>query len=310
MNVIFGAGPVGQSVAQALIEDGETPVFVNRSGKSAMTGVSAVAADAANVESAIASARGARTIFFCLNAPYTDWPTLFPPLQAGVLAAAKAHRARLVVLENLYGYGDQGGAPLIETMPMTATGRKGRTRAAMSEALFQAHRAGDVEVVIGRASDFYGPRVTDSALGSHAVGALARGRPAMTMGDPDTLHSYSYMPDIGRNLVTLSRATDAFGKAWHLPNAAPMTTRDVLSQIAEALGVRLRLKTMGRLSLHAIGLAVPALRELQETYHQFAKPWIVEDGAFRGAFAAKVTPVQEAARATAAWNRERAALGR
>jgi len=41
----------------------------------------------------------------CLNAPYNQWPELFPPLQRGVLAAAERTGALMVVLENLYGYG-------------------------------------------------------------------------------------------------------------------------------------------------------------------------------------------------------------
>jgi hypothetical protein len=57
----------------------------------------------------------------CLNAPYTDWPERFPPAQQGVLASAERTGALLVSLENLYGYGPTGGAPMIEDLPLAAT---------------------------------------------------------------------------------------------------------------------------------------------------------------------------------------------
>ena len=47
------------------------------------------AADASDPEAATEAASGASVIYQCLNAPYTDWPRSFPPLQRGVLAAAE-----------------------------------------------------------------------------------------------------------------------------------------------------------------------------------------------------------------------------
>jgi hypothetical protein len=52
--------------------------------------------------------KDASAVYQCVNAPYTRWPERFPPLQRGVLAAAGRTGARLVVLENLYGYGPTG----------------------------------------------------------------------------------------------------------------------------------------------------------------------------------------------------------
>ena len=98
-------------------------------------------------------------IYQCLNAPYTRWPGLFPPLQRGVLAAAERAGALLVSLENLYGYGPTGGRPMTEDLPLAAATVKGRTRAAMTAELLAAAEAGRVRIAIGRASDFFGAGV-------------------------------------------------------------------------------------------------------------------------------------------------------
>ena len=40
----------------------------------------------------------------------------------------------------------------------------------MTDELLDAHRAGQVEVAIGRASDYFGPGATQSALGETVFG--------------------------------------------------------------------------------------------------------------------------------------------
>jgi AAA ATPase domain len=89
---------------------------------SARAGVDWRAADAADPEAAADAAKGAAVIYQCLNAPYSQWPERFPPLQRGVLTAAERSGALLVSLENLYGYGPTGGQPMTEDLPLAATG--------------------------------------------------------------------------------------------------------------------------------------------------------------------------------------------
>ena len=92
------------------------------------------AGDATDATFTTAVCAGADVVYFCLDAPdYHRWPEQFPPLQHGVLAGARAAGARLVVLENLYGYGPVNGRELDETLPLAATSAKGRTRAAMTQ---------------------------------------------------------------------------------------------------------------------------------------------------------------------------------
>jgi len=62
-------------------------------------------------------------------------------LQAGVLSGAASVGARLVAIENLYGYRPTGGRPLTENLPLAATTSKGATRAVMTAQLLDAHPA-------------------------------------------------------------------------------------------------------------------------------------------------------------------------
>src|SRR3712207_8505409 len=89
--------------------------------------------------------------------PYT---TLFRSLEGAADAGAK-----LIAMENLYMYGPTDGRRITEDLPYAPNTRKGRVRARMSQELMEAHRSGRVRVAIGRASDFFGPRVLASAAG-------------------------------------------------------------------------------------------------------------------------------------------------
>ena len=125
-----------------------------------------VGGDATDPAFTTAVAAGADVVYFCLNATnYARWAEEFPPLQRGVLAGARAAGARLVVLDNLYAYGPTRGRDLVETLPAQPTSAKAATRAAMTDELLAAHRAGRVEVAIGRASDYFGPGATHRRSG-------------------------------------------------------------------------------------------------------------------------------------------------
>ena len=208
LHVVFGSGPAGRAVATELARQGLATRVVNRSGRRVLDGVETLGGDVTDPHFAHTATDGASTVYFCLNAVhYHRWAQEFPPLQHAVVDAASAAGARLVVLENLYMYGPTGGAPMTESTPCHPTSTKSAVRARMSDELIDAHRSGRVEVVIGRAADFVGPGVTASAMGEFVFGSALAGKKARTMGRPDTLHSFSYVPDIGRNLVLLGQSS-------------------------------------------------------------------------------------------------------
>jgi uncharacterized protein YbjT (DUF2867 family) len=116
LHLLFGAGQVGRALSVRLTELGLPVRVVSRSRPSGLVdGVDWRAADATDPDAATDAAKGASVVYQCLNAPYTDWPERFPPLQRGVLAAAERNGALLVSLENLCARtrrGTPGAAPV------------------------------------------------------------------------------------------------------------------------------------------------------------------------------------------------------
>jgi nucleoside-diphosphate-sugar epimerase len=310
LHVVFGTGQVGSALAAHLGGLGLAVRTVSRNRPRALAdGVDWRAADVTDPEAAADAAKGASVIYQCLNAPYTQWPERFPPLQRGMLAAAEQTSALLVVLENLYGYGPTGGKPMTEDLPLAATTVKGATRAAMTAELLAAADAGRVRFAIGRASDFFGPGVTQgSTLGERVFGNALAGRRADFIGDPDLPHTYSYVPDIAAGLATLGTDPRAAGQVWHLPGPPTGTTRALLDLVAADVGHRVGVRTLSKLAVRTLAVVNPMLRGLAEMAYEFDEPFVLDTSKYESAFGAAGTPLAAAIAATVAWYRTRPSM--
>jgi nucleoside-diphosphate-sugar epimerase len=303
-HVIFGTGAIGLATLEALLSRGETARMVNRSGSAPVPDeVEVVGGDAADPRFTIDMTWGAQVIYQTLNPPYARWVEEFPALQSGVLAAAQAHGARLVSMENVYMYGRPAGRPLTETRDYAAHTKKGKLRGRMAHELLEAHQAGRVAVAIGRASDYFGPRGgAQSNLGDRLFPAALAGKTALVLGDPDQPHTYTYIPDIGEGLAVLGEHPDAPGQVWHLPNDPDTrTTRQLCQLVFQQAGTSpARIRQIPPLLLRLAALTNPTVRELLEMQYQFAEPFIVDSSKINYALHVQATPIEQALAATLA----------
>jgi nucleoside-diphosphate-sugar epimerase len=304
LHVVLGVGQVGRAVADRLAEAGAAVRAISLHRPPDMSeGVDWRPADLTDSESAFEAVKGAAVVYQCLNVPYTKWPELFPPLQHSVLAATERAEAVLVTLENVYGYGSTGGMLLTEDLPLAATTSKGRTRAGMTAELIWAAETGRVRMAIGRASDFFGAGVTESTLGSRVFGNAVAGKRADFVGDPDLLHTYSYVPDIAAGLMTLGTDDRAIGHVWHLPGPQTVTTRALLALVADEVGHPVGIRTVSPLVVRALGLVSPMMRGLAEMDYQFNQPFVLDTSKYSATFGTATTPLATAIADTIAWYR-------
>ena len=302
LHVIFGTGPVGLAIADELVAKGKKVRMVNRSGHAkAPTGVEVMKGDAMESSSTILLCEGASVVYNCTNPAYTKWVELFPKLQSGVLEGAAAAGAKLIAMENVYMYGNTHGKPMTEDMPYNAHTKKGKLRAQMAQDLIKAHEQGKVRVAMGRASDFYGPRTLVTAIGERVFYPALAGKGAQILGDPDRLHTYTYMRDIGKALVILGERDEALGQAWHIPSAPTLTTRQFINKIYEQLGKEPKIAVMPNFLLNILSLFIGDLREVKEMLYEFEEDFVVDHSKFERAFGNHATPLDEAIRTTIEW---------
>jgi nucleoside-diphosphate-sugar epimerase len=296
-HVIFGTGAIGLATLDALRRRGEVVRLVNRSGSAPVPDdVEVVGGDASDPGFTTAVTAGATVVYQALNPPYSRWAQDFPTLQRAVLAGAESAGARLVSLENVYMYGRPAGRPLTETRDYAAHTTKGRVRAEMAEELLAAHNAGRVEVAVGRASDYFGPRGgAQSNLGDRVMRPALTGSTATVLGDPDQPHTYTYIPDIGEGLALLGEHADATGQVWHLPNDPDTrTTRQLVSTVYTLAGSALRLREIPRWLLRLAGLRNPDVRAVLEMSYLFEEPFVVDSSTIADQLGLHATPVEQA----------------
>ncbi|MFJ9416985.1 NAD-dependent epimerase/dehydratase family protein [Streptomyces sp. NPDC101227] len=308
LHVVIGSGPAGAATARLLAERGHSVRVITKSGRGPEPGIEHLALDATDSARLTEAARGAAAIYGCAAPPYPRWAREWPPLASSVCAAAEATGAVLVMLGNLYGYGPVAG-PMTEELPLAATGPKGRVRAAVWQQARTLHEQGRIKAVEVRASDFFGPGVTDGGhLAARVMPRLLRGKPVSTLGDPDAPHSWSYLPDVAGALVEVAGEERAWGRAWHVPTEPARSVREMVERLAarsETGPVAVR-----GLSPAVLGVAAvfsPLIRELKEIRYQFDRPFVADSRAYEAAFAVRATAVDEQVRATVAWWRERLA---
>jgi len=302
--VVFGTGQVGRALAERLLGQGLSVRVVSRHRPVDLAeDLDWRTADVTDALAATDAAKGASVVYQCLNAPYTQWPRAFPPLQRGVLAAAEGADALLVSLENVYGYGPTGGRPMTEDLPLSATTVKGRTRAAMTRDLQAAAEAGRVRTAIGRASDFFGPGVRESTLGERVFAKALAGERADFLGDTSLLHTYSYVADVAAGLATLGTDDRAVGEVWHLPGPETLSTRQVLDLLAAELGRPVAVRSIPKTLLRVLGLVNPMMRSLAEMSYEFEEPFVLDTTKYRSTFGDVGTPMAAAIGQTVAWYR-------
>ncbi len=301
-HTVIGAGQVGTQLARRLAAEGHEVRLVRRGAPGeAIAGVTWMQGDATDEAFIDRACAGASCVYNTANPPdYADWDGVLQPLYRAIWRAAGRAGARLVQLDNLYMYGRPADCPFPETSPEQPCSSKGAMRKAMADELRLLHERGEVEMVIARASDFFGPDTPLSMVfRPENVDAIRKGGTVNVFGDPDQPHGYTYSPDVARALAILGTAeADVTGRVWFVPTTWTGTTRELLDRAAQATGTTIRVRRIPNFVLRAAGLFMPLMAALAEMVYQWELPYVLDDSAFRRRFGVEPTPVDEAIAAT------------
>ncbi|WP_214470745.1 NAD-dependent epimerase/dehydratase family protein [Mesorhizobium sp. dw_380] len=265
--VVVGAGPVGRETARLLGEEGHDVVLTSRSvGSNGLRNVRAVQADATDAAELSRISRKADAIFMCAMATYHRWPTDFFPIIDGTVRAAEAVGAKLIVLGNLYGYGQNADSPLRSDLSLDPTSRKGTARTIMWQRAVRA----DVPAIEVRPSDYLGHGAI-SYFSLVALPSIIEGKPTAFIGDLDATHAWTFTKDVAKTLVAASRYTGEWGRAFHVPSqhASP---RELIHKTAAMLRREiLETRSYSIPEMEALGM-----HELIEMSYLFETPLLVD----------------------------------
>ncbi|TPN48183.1 MULTISPECIES: NAD-dependent epimerase/dehydratase family protein [unclassified Mesorhizobium] len=265
--VVVGAGPVGRETARLLGEEGHDVVLTSRSvGSNALQNVRTVQSDATDAAELSRIGRNADAIFMCAMATYHRWPTDFFPIIDGTVRAAETVGAKLVVLGNLYGYGQNADSPLRSDLSLDPTSRKGTVRTIMWQRSVRA----DVPAIEVRSSDYLGHGAI-SYFSLLALPSIIEEKPTAFIGDLDATHAWTFTKDVAKTLVAASRYTGEWDRVFHVPSqhASP---RELIHKTAAML----RRNIVDTRSYSIPEMEALGMHELIEMSYLFESPLLVD----------------------------------
>jgi nucleoside-diphosphate-sugar epimerase len=312
LHVVLGVnGNTGRLVATELQKQGYLVRGISRSGNGP-EGISVVKANALNLDELKSAVKGATVIYHCLGIPYSEWADKHPKIMRNIIEAASNGSSvsngeiiKIVFADNLYAYGEQGAklGKMSEETPELATDTKGMIRKELSSILIQADKEGKIKATIGRASDFFGPEASNSLFEYMVRPKITKNKPAEFFADLDSHHSFIYLPDFARSIVTLGTQEVVNGKVWILPHYEASSIKEFVTRFYEVSGVDIpkKIKKSPDFLLKLAGLFNKDIKEYSKMTYQMKHDWVVDDSKFRSSFKFKSTPLDQAFKETYDW---------
>ena len=303
--VIGAAGALGSAIVGNLVEQGKSVRAVVRDVERARRvlppATDIVIGDGSNAESVRLVCRDATVIYHCINVPFELWTTVMPVVTDNILAGAREARANLVFPGNVYGYGPLRTTPATEDHPLAATSKMGQLRNGVERKLIDANLMADVNVVIPRFPEYYGPNVNNWLM-SPIFQAALEGRTAAWPGKLDVPHDLIYVDDAAAACCLLGSTETSFGQVWHVPGAGPVTGKQFIGMAFDAAGTKARIRTMGRGYFRLRGMFGSVAREMIELVYGFEQPMVLDGSKFADAFPSfRYTTHEHAIRQTGNW---------
>lgn len=296
MHTILGAnGVIARELSKALAAAGTRIRQVSRHPRKVNAADEAVAADLLDARATADAVAGSEVAHLVAGLKYDAavWQAQWPRVMQNVIDACTRHRVRLVFLDNVYAYGRVDGA-MTEDTPFNPVSRKGEVRARIATTLLDQMRRGDLQAMIVRSADFYGPGAVQSFPHATVFERLRAGKAPQWIGNPQAVHTFTYTPDAGRAIAVLGRTAQAYGQTWHLPTSSEaFTGADFVRVACELAGQPFRLRVAPRWMLKILGLFVPVLRENDEMMYQFEHDYRFDSGKIASAYGLAATPYRE-----------------
>lgn len=271
VHTILGAGgAIGTPLAKELLNHGQNVRLFSRGGFQ-IKGSESVKGDLTSYEDTLRAIKGSNVVYLLAGLAYNYkvWNEKWPVIMQNTIDACKDSGSKLIFFDNVYMYGKVNGK-MTETTPYNPCSKKGEVRAKIASLLEEEYNKGNLNAMIARAADFYGPfAAKTSVLYILVMKNLMKGSGAKWLVDDQTTHSFTYTLDCSRALYLLSEKEDAFNQVWHMPTSNPgLNGKSYIELVAQELGVKSRYSILKKWMVKAAGLFDKTIFEIYEMLYQ------------------------------------------
>jgi nucleoside-diphosphate-sugar epimerase len=301
MQTILGAnGVIGNELSKLLPQYTDKVRQVSRNPKKVNATDETFTADLLDPKAVSDAVAGSEVAYLVAGLKYdaTVWAEQWPKVMRNTIDACKRHGTKLVFFDNVYAYGRVKGM-MTEDTPYDPCSKKGEVRAKIATTLMEEVERGELQALIVRAADFYGPGAVLSLTHATVHERIKAKKTPQWIGDAKAVHTFTYTPDAGRSVALLGNTPSAYGQVWHaLTSKEPMTGEQYVRTTCELAGKPYKIQVAPRWMLGIMGLFVPVLRENMEMLYQFEHDYRFDSSKLEGAFNVQATGYREGIKAT------------
>jgi nucleoside-diphosphate-sugar epimerase len=297
MQTILGAnGTIGHELSKILPQFTQHIRQVSRNPKKENASDETMSADLLNYVQTEKAVAGSDIVYLLAGLKYDTkvWQEQWPKVMRNAIDACKKYNSKLVFFDNVYAYGHVKG-PMTEETPFNPSSKKGEVRARIATMLLDEIKQKNIQGMIVRAADFYGPGALLSLTYSTVTERLKARKSPQWIGDPKAIHTFTYTPDAAKTVAFLANDPLALNQTWHaLTSSEIITGEDYVRIACETTGRPYKGVTgMPKFLVRMLGLFIPTLREFVEMMYQFENDYIFDSKKAERALAIQPTSYKE-----------------
>ncbi|PQB06451.1 NAD-dependent dehydratase [Polaribacter filamentus] len=298
MQVILGAnGIIGEELAKELSANYTTEIkLVGRNPKKVNANDILFKADLLNLEEVHKALENSEIAYLTVGLPYKSevWLSDWAKIMQNVISACKINNCKLVYFDNTYAY-SQDSEIQVENTLLKSEGKKGKAKKVTAELLLNAINCEEINAVICRAPEFYGPGKTKGLTNSLIFENLKIDKNPKVFLKDTVLRTLIYTPDASKAMALIGNTPDAYGQTWHLPcDDNRLTCKGILAEISTQLGRTIKYWILNSFVLKIASFFNENIKETQELLPRYAIDNIFDSTKFKKRFPSfKVTSYQE-----------------
>lgn len=304
-HTILGAGgSIGNALTYTLLRNGEEIRLVSREIHP-LEGTEYLKGDLISYANTLEGVKRSDVVYLCVGLPYDVkiWKERWPKIIRNTIDACKEVGAKLIFFDNVYMYGKVDGIMTEETV-YNPISRKGEVRAEIAGLLEEEMQKNELDVIIARAADLYGPFGTPVTSVPYMMvfDRLMHGKTAQWMADVNQPHSYTYIPDCAEGLYLLAKENIAWNQIWHLPTHSPaIDGRTFIELASREIGVKPKYMILSKSLMRFGKLFSKIAGEAYEMLYQNEYPYHFDSSKFNRHFDYVPVDYEEGIRKTIQW---------
>lgn len=220
MQTILGAnGQIAEELAREINKKYTSDIrLVSRNPKRVNNTDNLFPANLMNAIETENAVKGSTIAYLTVGLPMNSfmWKEQFPIMMKNVIEACKKHNCKLVFFDNTYMYPKSSESQTEETH-FEPEGVKSTVRSEIANMLLSEIRKGQIEAVICRAPEFYGPGKTQSITNTLVFDRIIKNKKINVPISDNTLRTLIWTPDASRAMALIGNTPDCYGQTWHLP---------------------------------------------------------------------------------------------